>query len=390
MTRQPPADWYQDPADPTARRFWDGDEWTALVAGAARSVDAGSSPDGYADVESPAVGYADVESSPDGYADVESSVDERADVESSPDGYADVESSVDGYADVESPAVGYADVESPPDGYADVESSVDERADVESSPDGYADVESSPAAKHPPAGWYQDPADATRRRYWDGTAWANRLLTRTTTSASPVVPTPGDRELATGSGPRETPMTRLVSTTPAVPEASSTATAIANLMATVDNKHEGVGAEKGRSRRIVLLLLVLLIALVGTAAIAMTAEDEPTRTASGPAQAPAESTPPASVPDDVSEPPEVAETPGPDAGVLYDACQEVVKRSSLSTDVRLVFQPFDDITVERADDRSQLEFWVRERGNRDEDLRIGFVCQVGDETPTDAHLFMEL
>ena len=259
------------------------------------------------------------------------------------------------------------------------------------SPDGYADVESSPAAKHPPAGWYQDPADATRRRYWDGTAWANRLLTRTTTSASPVVPTPGDRELATGSGPRETPMTRLVSTTPAVPEASSTATAIANLMATVDNKHEGVGAEKGRSRRIVLLLLVLLIALVGTAAIAMTAEDEPTRTASGPpAQAPAESTPPASVPEEVTEPPEEAETPGPDAGVLYDACQEVVKRSSLSTDVRLVFQPFDDITVARADDRSQLEFWVRERGNRDEDLRIGFVCQVSDETPTEPHLFMQL
>lgn len=185
-------------------------------------------------------------------------------------------------------------------------------------------------------------------------------------------------------------MTRLVSATPAVPEASSTATAIADLMATVDNKHEGAGAGKGRSRRIVLLLLVLLAALAGTAAIAMTNEDEPARTASRPVpQAPAESTPPASVPDE-GEPQEEAESPVPAVGALYDACQDVVKGSSLSIDVRLVFQPIEDITVERTEDRSQLEFWVRERGNRDEDLRIGFVCLVGNEAPAEPHLYMQL
>ncbi len=96
------------------------------------------------------------------------------------------------------------------------------------------------------------------------------------------------------------------------------------------------------------------------------------------------------MPDETREPRAEAETPGPAVGVLYDACQEVVKRSSLSTDVRLVFQPVEDITVARADDRSQLEFWVRERGIRDEDLRIGFVCLVGDETPAEPHLYMQL
>jgi hypothetical protein len=379
MTRQPPADWYQDPADPTARRFWDGDEWTALVAGAARSAEVESSPAVEYAESSPAVGYTEVESSPAvEYAESSPAVEYA---ESSPAvAYAESSPAV-GHTEVESlPAVEYAE-SSPAVGYAEVESSpaVDERAD-----------ESSPAAKRPPAGWYQDPADVTRRRYWDGTAWANRLLTRTTTSASPIVPTPGPRESETGSTPRETPMTRLVSATPAAPEASSTATAIASLMATVDNKNDGDGADKGRSRRIVLLLLVLLAALVATAAIAMT-EDEPARTASRPAAQPTpESTPPASVPDETREPRAEAETPGPAVGVLYDACQEVVKRSSLSTDVRLVFQPVEDITVARADDRSQLEFWVRERGNRDEDLRIGFVCLVGDETPAEPHLYMQL
>jgi hypothetical protein len=55
-----------------------------------------------------------------------------------------------------------------------------------------------------------------------------------------------------------------------------------------------------------------------------------------------------------------------------------------------VFQPVEDITVERTDDRSQLEFWVRERGNRDEDLRVGIVCLVGDETPAEPHLYTQL
>jgi hypothetical protein len=27
---------------------------------------------------------------------------------------------------------------------------------------------------HPPPGWYNDPSDEKRRRYWDGSAWTDR------------------------------------------------------------------------------------------------------------------------------------------------------------------------------------------------------------------------
>ena len=43
---------------------------------------------------------------------------------------------------------------------------------------------------HPPAGWYTDPTDAARRRYWDGSRWA--ALTHPPTFA--CRPSPADDE----------------------------------------------------------------------------------------------------------------------------------------------------------------------------------------------------
>ncbi|GLI27781.1 hypothetical protein ARHIZOSPH14_20230 [Agromyces rhizosphaerae] len=37
-----------------------------------------------------------------------------------------------------------------------------------------------------PAGWYDDPDDATRRRYWDGAAWTDRTEARTAEGAHPT------------------------------------------------------------------------------------------------------------------------------------------------------------------------------------------------------------
>ena len=39
----------------------------------------------------------------------------------------------------------------------------------------------------PPAGWYRDPGDPGRQRYWDGTRWA--ALTRSLTDPRPPVRT---------------------------------------------------------------------------------------------------------------------------------------------------------------------------------------------------------
>jgi hypothetical protein len=45
-------------------------------------------------------------------------------------------------------------------------------------------------SERPPAGWYRDPGDAGRQRYWDGTRWA--ALTRSLTDPPPAAkPEPG-------------------------------------------------------------------------------------------------------------------------------------------------------------------------------------------------------
>lgn len=40
----------------------------------------------------------------------------------------------------------------------------------------------------PPAGWYPDPGDASRERWWDGKAWAEHV--RQSQNAAPVAPPP--------------------------------------------------------------------------------------------------------------------------------------------------------------------------------------------------------
>ena len=40
-------------------------------------------------------------------------------------------------------------------------------------------------ADSPVAGWYDDPADATMLRYWDGAAWTDRLRPKNAAAAAP-------------------------------------------------------------------------------------------------------------------------------------------------------------------------------------------------------------
>src|SRR5215210_7112231 len=51
------------------------------------------------------------------------------------------------------------------------------------------------AAAHPPAGWYPDPYDAERTRYWDGGAWSEH------TAPAAGRPPSGDGSPAAGGGP---------------------------------------------------------------------------------------------------------------------------------------------------------------------------------------------
>ena len=42
-------------------------------------------------------------------------------------------------------------------------------------------------AKHPPAGWYEDPDDGALQRFWDGTRWTSSRMPR-----NPAVPLEGE------------------------------------------------------------------------------------------------------------------------------------------------------------------------------------------------------
>ena len=325
MATHLPAGWYDDPADPGARRFWDGDEWTVLVAGGDSATTAAISDPG---------------------------------------------------------------------------------RDPSAEPE--------PRPQHPPSGWYADPADPGRRRYWDGAAWTSRVITRATPSASPIlldpggtaspsVPGPGGSESvdAARGHPLSPPRPDLAEGREAVGGVSAaadeatpadTATAIADLMATVDDAEPGkageaVGTAPRRRRRIVVLALGLLVALVATAALTLTSRHpEPAGSDDGEsAGAPSTSIPSTSTPASVP----VTETVV-SVDAAYDRCQDVVKASPLSTGVRLVFQPVEDVVADPTGGRTLLEFWVRERGNRDEDQRVAFVCLVGDDDWPEPMLFMQI
>lgn len=44
---------------------------------------------------------------------------------------------------------------------------------------------------NPPAGWYPDPQDANRQRYWDGNAWTEHTADATPQAAAGGTPTTG-------------------------------------------------------------------------------------------------------------------------------------------------------------------------------------------------------
>ena len=298
MTTHPPADWYQDPAEPSARRFWDGEEWTALVAGGRP----------------------------------------RPELEPAP----------------------------VPAGVNALRPSAELALVSEAAP--------SAGVRH------QEPMGDTQHCSGSGTVRADRLLTRTTTAT----PCPATEQTST---PRETPMVRLAKVAPAAGP-STTVTAIADLMATVDASEDEDEVEDGRTPRIVVLLVALLVALAATAGVTVTRGNEPAeRTApqvSDRAEVPA-SQDAGGAPVEADPSPAVA-----DLDLLYGACQEEVKASPLSTDVRLVFQPLADILVEHLEVRTLVEFWVRKQGDPAEENRVSYACLVPDGVTVEPQLFAQL
>ena len=318
MTTHPPADWYQDPADPSARRFWDGEEWTTLVAGGRRRPE----------LESAAV--------PSG-------------------GSAGRPSS-----ELEPVSAGSRHREAEPARVPEV----------------------APTA----TGRGQAPTDDTQHRSGGGTARVDGILARTALAT----PRPESNQTSTS---RETPMARLAKVAPAT-EPSTTVTAIAELMATVDAKVDQDEVEDGRTPRIVLLLVALLIALAATVGVTLTcghAPAEPTAPPPPPAPQVSEVAEVPASEHTAGSPVEVDPTPeAVDLEVLYGSCQAEVEASPLSTDVRLVFQPDDEIVVEHHEARTLLEFWVRKQGDRAEENRVAFVCLVPDGVTDGPLLFAEL
>ncbi len=322
MSTDQPAGWYDDPEDPRVRRFWDGDEWTALVASGEGS--------------------------------------------------------------------------GPPEAVV------------------------APSTQHPPAGWYSDPADDTRRRYWDGETWTNRVLTRTTSSASPIVvepgpssstPSPGAPDARTpvaGVPRRARPESLLVTggpeaLAPSVTEGAVAADTAAIATAVEDQvvveqdpvaavedpvvAEEEEPAPPHRRRRTVVLALALLVALGGMVAVTVAGPgDEPAR----PEVTPTTVSPEVASPTTALAPETTEVIDEVDVDAVYEACQDLVKASPLSEDVRLVFQPVEDIVVARAGDSSLFEFWSRKRGDRSVDERVAFVCVAGDRDPDAPRVFMQI
>jgi hypothetical protein len=121
--------WYQDPADPTVERWWDGTQWTEHTQQVAGQ---------------PWPGGRDEQSAePAGSGGT--------------DGY-----STDGYSQGDPAASGFNSGGSVP--------------------------AASPAQPATPAGWYADPADATLERWWDGERWTDHTQQAPSAHWTPSTP----------------------------------------------------------------------------------------------------------------------------------------------------------------------------------------------------------
>lgn len=191
------------------------------------------------------------------------------------------------------------------------------------------------AAELPQEGWYRDPVDPTRRRWWDGKEWSTIVApTVNPEAAAPARPTMAD------------------------------GTTLPYADRTVD-EDEPVDTDdgKGRSRpsRVrVLQMAVALVAIVATAGVVFVGRDEAPE---GPVdvpittEAPAATTEPAPTTTEApaAEPEPAAATEAPPYRDAYLACQEILEGSSLG-DGGLDLQPLRDTDAEVVGPVTELRF----------------------------------
>ncbi len=173
----------------------------------------------------------------------------------------------------------------------------------------------------PPPGWYRDPADAERRRYWDGAAWTQRVQV-------PVAQPPAVEPVQPVSAP----------IAPAeAPAAVAPAPSFAAEPAAPASWSAGPAAVSSSKKP-----MVVAGAVVGALALALLAGV----TVFG-------------------------EPATPDVEDAYDECGEILEDASFVAE--LEFQPVERIDVARHGGKVDLEFWVDdETGDR-----ATFRCVVG-------------
>jgi Protein of unknown function (DUF2510) len=235
------------------------------------------------------------------------------------------------------------------------------------------------APEVPQEGWYRDPVDPTRRRWWDGKEWSAIVAPAVTSPAQPAAAPPAAAPPAMADG----------TVLPYAPDAS---TPSASASKEDDDPLEGpapagrrlgrrsAGEEDppGRSRSRVLLMVVCLVASLATAAIVYVDQSD---TPSGPvdvaitvpptsadtaetttttiAESAATTEPPATTePTSTTEPvvePEAERVEAPSYRDAYDACQLILDDSSIGRG-GMDYQTFGAIDAEVVGPIAELRF----------------------------------
>jgi hypothetical protein len=209
------------------------------------------------------------------------------------------------------------------------------------------------APQVPEEGWYSDPVDPTRRRWWDGEQWT-QIVTRPVGEpeqpAAPAAPVMGDGT--------------------SLPYASdSDGSSLAVVETTGDAEDDEAGPKK-LSRLRVLQMAVALVAILATAAVVFVKGDEEQPPMAGPdtTVAPVDTAAPTTTeaaptttaaeepePDPETEPTPETETEVPSFRAAYDACQAILDGTSIGSG-GMDYQVFRDVEAEVVGPVTEVRF----------------------------------
>jgi hypothetical protein len=229
--------------------------------------------------------------------------------------------------------------------------------------------------ENPDAGWYRDPVDPGRFRYWDGTGWTHQVRTPEVSTALAVVrPEPA---AVTTPAPAVV-AAAVVTPEPAVATPAPVVSEVAGLYADDDIEPEAGKPKRKRSKlrkskveklkeerepsrpKFLVVAAVIALAAVGvTAALTFFGgAEEGGATGDGAA---------ASQPDFA-------------AGPARNACIRTVKDAVPGSQNQIVWQPIEGVTHRQVGDQVQVEFWGEDPEAPGDRQRSNYLCVVdGDD-----------